>query len=50
MEKGEGRWEKYSGVLGDWRGYPLDEAQWIPEANFTTSTIVERGTPSGRYR
>ena len=21
--------------LVTWRGYPLDESQWIPEANFT---------------
>ena len=26
--------------LVTWRGYPLDEVQWIPEANFTYPTLL----------
>ena len=26
--------------LVTWRGYPLDEAQWIPEANFYISSTT----------
>ena len=28
--------------LVTWRGYPLDEAQWIPEANFTYPALLRQ--------
>ena len=28
--------------LVTWRGYPLDEAQWIPEANFTYPVLLRQ--------
>ena len=29
-------------LLVTWRGYPLDEAQWISEANFTYPTLFRQ--------
>ena len=28
--------------LVTWHGYPLDEAQWIPEANFTYLELLQQ--------
>ena len=34
--------------LVTWRGYPLDEAQWVPEANFCSRAQLERDLKEDR--
>ena len=36
--------------LVTWTGYPLDEAQWIPETNFTYPALLKQQLKEDRPR